>query len=99
MMIAGDDLATVKIDRVIFHDVPSNKKHETGNHPTFSDVETPVDATRKTLLRTKLVQVLGSRSAFPIRFDPDVASPVPENTRLLTASKPSTALLVSGSQK
>ena len=51
MMISGDHLATVKIDRVIFHDVPSNKKHETGYQPTFSDVETPVDPTRKTLIR------------------------------------------------
>jgi hypothetical protein len=99
VMTIADYLATLKIEHVIFHDVPSNKKGSTDNQPTFSDVETPLDSERKTLLKKKLTQVVGSRSAFPVRFNPDSASPIPDTVRPLTLSAPAPAALLLASQK
>ncbi|HEY6251345.1 MAG TPA: nucleoid-associated protein, partial [Candidatus Angelobacter sp.] len=83
-MITAQELATMVVRHVIFHDVPKVYKSSTGVTPTLADVETDIDATRKALLRTKLTQVLGSQKAYPVEFNPKSASPVPEEVRRMT---------------
>ncbi len=82
-MITSNDLATLAIRRVIFHDVPRNPKGGTAQ-PVLAEDETTVDAIRRGHLRTKLVQVLGSKHAYPVIFDPKTSSPVPEQVRAFT---------------
>jgi hypothetical protein len=82
-MITGKDLATLAIRRVIFHDVPRNPRGGAAQ-PTLAEDQTQVDAAHKAHLKTKLTRVLASKSAYPIRFDPSSASPVPERVRYFT---------------
>ena len=82
-MITKDDLATIVIKHVIFHDVPQRFK-ESEAAPQLSDVETAVDSKQKGHLKTKLIRVLDSTKAYPIKFLPETASPVPVQARQLT---------------
>ena len=95
-VITSDQLATVAIRRVIFHDVP-RKTH--GQEPTLSEIETDVDNVRKGHLRTKLTRVLGSKSAYPVQFNPNSSSPVPSQVRFLTEAHQSSAKFVAASQQ
>lgn len=83
-MITAQELATLAIRHVIFHDVPKVYKSATGVTPILADVETELDQDRKTLLKSKLVQVLGSTKAYPVEFNPNSASPVPDEVRRMT---------------
>ena len=85
-MITPDDLATVVIKRVIFHDVPQKTKDGAAK-PVLSDIQTAVNATQKAHLRTKLTRVLNSSKAYPVQFLSETASPVPAATRKLTKAK------------
>ena len=84
-MITKDDLATTVIKHVIFHDVPQRIREGTGK-PQLSDVETPLDVNQKAHLKTKLIRVLDSTKAYPIKFLADTVSPVPKHARQLTKS-------------
>jgi hypothetical protein len=55
-VITSDDLATIVIKHVIFHDVPQ-KIRDGAAKPQLSDVETEVDVSQKTHLKTKLTRV------------------------------------------
>ncbi len=86
-MFQTNDLATLVIRRVIFHDVPNNPKKgstASANQPLLSEDESRLDPVRVGLLKTKLTQVLGSRWAYTVRFKPTTTSPVPEQVRLFT---------------
>ena len=83
-LITTQELATLVIRHVIFHDVPKVYKLTSGVEPTLAEVETDLDADRKGLLKDKLIQVLGSTKAYPIEFNPNSASPVPEEVRQMT---------------
>jgi hypothetical protein len=84
-VITQDDLATLVIRHVIFHDVPQNIR-DGGAKPQLSDVETRVDASQKGHLKTKLTRVLNSSKAYPVQFLATTASPVPKQVRQLTKS-------------
>jgi hypothetical protein len=85
-VITSDDLATVVIRRVIFHDVPQKIKSGAAK-PVLSDIETAVDATQKAHLKTKLTRVLNSTKAYPVQFLVGTKSPVPPEARTLTSAK------------
>ena len=82
LVATPNDLA-VTIRHVIFHDVPSNPKGGTAT-PVLAEDETTLDASRRGLLRTKLIQALGSKQAYPVTFATGTASPVPKQTRSFT---------------
>jgi 37-kD nucleoid-associated bacterial protein len=84
-VITQDDLATLVIRHVIFHDVPQNIR-DGGAKPQLSDVETKVDASQKGHLKTKLTRVLNSSKSYPVQFLATTASPVPQQARQLTKS-------------
>lgn len=100
-MITQEQLATLVVRRVIFHDVPNSLKRSTDRQPTLSDVETELDPRRKGLLRKKLIDVLGSKRAYPITFKPvEVStSPVPGEIRMLTRDSKGLAKFVDSSRK
>lgn len=83
-MITAQELATLVVRHVIFHDVPKVYKSTSGVAPILAEVETDLDPARKALLKNKLVQVLGSTKAYPVEFNPNSASPVPEEVRRMT---------------
>ncbi len=97
-MITSEDLATVVVRRVIFHDIPQAVKGGP-EKPTLSEVETEIDAPRKGHLKTKLTKVLGSKSAYPIQFSATPASPVPGEVRELTKHTGSAPSFVESSQR
>jgi hypothetical protein len=94
-MISSDQLAAITIRRVIFHDVP---RKTNAQEPTLSEVETGIDTVRKDLLREKSVRVLGSKRAYPIRFDTNSASPIPDQVKLLTQTYQPSSKFVETSQ-
>ena len=98
-VITSDDLATVVIRRVIFHDVP-NKPHGSANvECTLSEVTTNVDATRKTHLKTRLIRALGSAHAYPVKFTLGSGSPVPNEIHGVTKRRLSETDFVAASQR
>src|SRR5688500_10392732 len=83
MADSDKDLQTLLINRVIFHDVPSNAKGGSAL-PTFAEDETIIDAPHRSHLKNKLIKVLGSKSAYPVDFDETFGSPVPGHIRSFT---------------
>jgi hypothetical protein len=97
-VITSDDLAATTIRHVIFHDVPE-RDHAGSAGPLLSDVETKVDASQKNHLLTKLTRVITSTKAYPVRFLPDTASPVPKQARLLTSGSFNGKRFIDGSRE
>jgi hypothetical protein len=83
-LITSQELATLVVKHVVFHDVPNLNKTGGDAAPTLAEVETALDAERKQLLRDKLVTVLGSSKAYPVQFNPVSSSPVPGEVRKMT---------------
>jgi hypothetical protein len=82
-LFTTEQLATLTIRRLIFHDVP-NPRTSGGQGPTLSQTETELDARRVNLLKERLVEALGSRSAYDIIFSAQTHSPVPAAVQQLT---------------
>lgn len=97
-MITSADLAKIKINKTIFHDVPKRPKGET-TAPVLADLETQVDARRESMLRRRIIQVLGSKSAYQIEFDQATASKVPEEVQSYTSKAQSSETFVEMSKR
>ncbi len=97
-MITAAVLAKLKIQRTIFHDVP-NRPKGTDSKPVLADLETQVDAKRAEMLRRRMVQVLGSKSAYPVEFSPETGSRVPQEVRSYTANPSSSDQFVEMSKR
>jgi hypothetical protein len=76
-IIARDQLATIQIRRVIFHDVPRKVKGQ-DQSPTLSEVECAIDPTKIALLKDKLVRVLASSAAYDLEVNPQAESSIPK---------------------
>src|ERR1039458_7992842 len=98
-MISSEQLATLVIKKVIFHDVPNASRGNAGSAPTLSEIETVVNARQKTLLHTKLTKVIGSKSAYPVQFNPVATSTVPPEIRTLTEKSPNSQRFVTSTQQ
>ncbi|MEW8027566.1 MAG: nucleoid-associated protein [Candidatus Thiodiazotropha sp.] len=97
-MISSDDLATLKIRKVIFHDVPKNLKKEE-NKPTLADDITVIDKSHEQMLKNRLVRALNSKSAYEIEFKPGTSSPVPDEVTDFTAKQQQSSSFISMSQR
>ena len=95
-MLTSQQLATMTVRNVVFHDVP-NQRGDGGNLVLATE-PTQIDATRRKMLQDKLKRVLDSRSAYGIVFDEDSDSPVPETVRNYTASAYTAQRFVENSQ-
>jgi len=97
-MISNSDLAKLRVQRIIFHDVP-NRPKGAATKPTLSDLETQIDAKRAEMLRVRMVQVLGSKSAYPVEFIPGTGSAIPTEVRTHTARPCSSEAFVEMSKR
>lgn len=82
-MLSAQDFSSLRIRRVIFHDVPRGPKGSS-NEPTLADVTTDIDAHQSSLLKNRLTRALGSTSAYEVEFNPDATSPIPASVSDLT---------------
>jgi hypothetical protein len=78
-------LGKLTIKRIIIHEVPRHFRRDTGSSPTYSEVESPLDADLRMFFREKIIETVGSSSAFDVIFDTATSSPVPLFVRELFA--------------
>lgn len=97
--MTSQDLAQLKVRRAVFHDVPKHGRFSEGIEPTLSEAETQLDVARQGHLKTRLVRVLGSKSAYPIGFRAGSGSPVPAEIQSFTAKATSAEAFIAMSQK
>ena len=97
-MLTNQQLATMTVRNVIFHDVP-NDRGEGGTGLVLATDPTPIDAPRRKLLTGKLTKVLDSRSAYGITFAVGTSSPVPNEVRQYTSQAYREAHFVATSQR
>jgi hypothetical protein len=71
------DLALLKINKVILHDVPKHTKKEEGGAPVLSEVESRLTGKTSLYFKTKIIDSIKSSKAFDITFDGASLSPVP----------------------
>lgn len=96
--LTPDDLMTLEITRVIFHDVPHRPKNSEIK-PSLSDVETDISGPKIGHVRDRLKIALGSPRAYPIHFGDSGSSPVPALVREATANILTSQQFVALSQK
>jgi hypothetical protein len=82
-MLTNQQLATMTVRNVIFHDVP-NDRGDGGTGVVLATDPTHIDATRRRLLTGKLTKVLDSRSAYGIVFATGTSSTVPAEVQAYT---------------
>ncbi|MFY9853037.1 MAG: nucleoid-associated protein [Terracidiphilus sp.] len=82
-MLTNQQLATMTVRNVIFHDVP-NDRGDGGTGVVLATDPTRIDARQRRLLTKKLTKVLDSRSAYGITFADGTSSPVPSEVRIYT---------------
>jgi 37-kD nucleoid-associated bacterial protein len=85
-MIPSTDLARLAVRRIIFHDVP-NRPKKTEETPVLADLETKIDGKHAQMLARRMVQVLGSKSAYPVVFATGTGSKVPDEVRAYTKAE------------
>lgn len=69
------DLGTLKVEKLIVHDVPNRPVSGASHTLNLSEIESPLDQGLKNYFREKISATLGS--AFDVLFDPTSGSPVP----------------------
>lgn len=97
-LLTNEHLAVMAVKRVIFHDVPTNRKGEESNL-VLASAETEIDATRRNMLRAKLTKVLDSKAAYPALFAEHSSSPVPGIIREYTTKEQKNEKFVASTQE
>lgn len=75
--IGRDQLATMVVRKVIFHDIPRKQKGKE-QAPTLSEVECTIDPGKIALLKDKLVRVLASSAAYDLEVNAQPESSIPK---------------------
>lgn len=73
------DFGTLRVERVIIHDIPRHKAGEEGIEPVLSEVESALTQELKNYFREKINGSVTSSSAFDVIFNPTTTSPVPQH--------------------
>lgn len=72
------DLALLKVNKVIIHEVPKHSKHGgSASGPVYSEVESQLDQELALYFQEKTISSLGSQKSFDIEVDSSSESPVP----------------------
>jgi hypothetical protein len=71
------DLSQLRINKIIIHEVPRHLRSDTESAPSYSEVESPLNDELRMFFKDKIVETVGSSSAYGVVFDPSTASPVP----------------------
>ena len=74
-------LGQLRINRIIIHEVPRHMRRDTESSPTYSEVESPLDDQLRIFFKEKLIETVGSSSAYQVEFDSEATSPVPQIVR------------------
>lgn len=80
-------LGQLTIKRIIIHEVPRHLRSDTKSSPTYSEIESPLDAELKMFFRGKIIETVGSSAAYDVIFDAATTSPVPQFVRELLSGK------------
>jgi 37-kD nucleoid-associated bacterial protein len=80
-------LGQLTIKRIIIHEVPRHLRSDTKSTPTYSEVESPLDAQLKMFFKEKVIETVGSSNAYDVIFDAASTSPVPQFVRELLSRK------------
>lgn len=78
-------LTALTIKRIIIHEVPRHLRSDTTSSPVYSEIESPLDAQLKVFFKEKIIETVGSSSAYEVVFDASTTSPVPQFIRELLA--------------
>ena len=97
-MVTADQLATLQVRRVIFHDIPK-KIRGSEAAPTLSEIETEIAPAQANHLKRRIIRALGSKSAFDLEFKPDTNSPIPALVKDYVTSRRHATQFVEVSQK
>lgn len=97
-MIESKDLATARVVRTIFHDVPVNRKGQPSRVPTLATALTTLDARRRGILQSRLSAVIASKAAYAVRFADTTSSPTPATINDLTSSSKADKQFIAASQ-
>lgn len=99
-MITADDLARLTIERAIVHGIPKKIRGPEQQSAELSQVDSPLELDTVKHLHRKMVQTIGSTSAYELVFLKDTASPVPPFVRDYTHAKnPSADMFIESSQR
>jgi hypothetical protein len=71
------NFGTLRVERVIIHDIPRHKAGEEGVSPIISEIESNLTQELKNYFKEKINGSVTSSSAFDVIFNPSTSSPVP----------------------
>jgi hypothetical protein len=95
--ILREQLATLQVRKVIFHDVPRKVKGQVQS-PTLSEIECAIDPVKVALLKDKLVRVLASSAAYDLELNAQAESSIPKLVEELTTKESGSQNFVAASQ-
>jgi len=71
------DLGQLVIQKLIIHEVPQHRRSDASTSPIFSEIESPLDDELRLFFREKMIQTVGSTSAYEVAFMNGSTSPIP----------------------
>jgi len=71
------NLGQLVIQKLIIHEVPKHLRGDASIAPIFSEIESPLDDDLRLFFREKMIQTVGSSSAYEVVFASGTTSPVP----------------------
>jgi len=74
-------LSQLTINRIIIHEVPRHLRSDSESSPAYSEVESPLNDELRVFFKEKIVETVGSSSAYDVIFDATTRSPVPQMVR------------------
>ena len=75
-MATSIELSSIKIEKIIVHDIPKHKLNDYTNEPNYSEQESEVSDGLRLFFKDKVVAALSSDKAFKICYDSNNPSPV-----------------------
>jgi nucleoid associated protein NdpA len=74
-------LSQLTINRIIIHEVPRHLRSDSESSPAYSEVESPLNDELRVFFKEKIIETVGSSSAYDVIFDATTTSPVPPIVR------------------
>ncbi len=84
------ELASLRLEDLILHDVPQRLVSQEGGGPLLSDIPSPLNQDLRLYFAARLTQTL-ERAASAVEYDPDTSSPAPDE--LVNILRTSSALV------
>lgn len=75
-MATSIELSSLKIEKIIVHDIPRHKQNDFSIQPNYSEQESTITDGLRLFFKDKVVSALSSDKAFKISYDPESSSPI-----------------------